>query len=33
MIQPESGLPKIPESGIAVMKMAVTLARRAAGNQ
>jgi hypothetical protein len=33
MIQPESGPPMTPEMAMAVMKVAVILARRCAGNQ
>ena len=33
MIQPDSGLPKMPETGIADMNTAMILARRCAGNQ
>ncbi len=33
MIQPESGLPKMPATGIADMNIAITRARRCDGNQ
>lgn len=33
MIQPDSGLPKMPATGMADMNMAITRARRCAGNQ